>query len=64
MTDIALRQQLRKAEERAADAERRAYHAEAALTLATTRMRQAEETMRGMVEDWCECVSCSMRRSA
>ncbi len=63
MNDMALRQKLRKAEDRAEDAERRAFHAEASLNLATIRMQQAEQTMRGMVADWCECISCSKRRS-
>lgn len=63
MTDIAIRQQLRDAEDAATDWRRRAEHAEAQVKLAGERMRQAEDTMRGMVSDWCECFTCSKRRS-
>lgn len=61
--ELALRQKLRAAEESAEYWKRRAEHAQAQLHMATLRMQQAEDTMRGVVGDLCECIGCSRRRA-
>lgn len=64
MTDIALRQRCRDAEEAAEHWQRRAEHAEAQIKLARDRMLQAEDTMRWIVGELCECVGCNRRRAS
>lgn len=59
-----LEQKLRAAEESAEDWKRRAEHAQSQLHMATLRMQQAEDTMRGVVGDLCECIGCSRRRAS
>lgn len=59
-----LEQKLRAAEDEAAAWKRRAEHAQAQLHMATLRMQQAEDTMRGVVGDLCECIGCSRRRAS
>ena len=62
--ELALRQKLRAAEDEAADWKRRAEHAQSQLGMATLRMQQAEDTMRGIVGELCECVGCNRRRAS
>lgn len=61
--ELALRTKLARAEETIEDLTRKLDHAQSQRKLATIRMQQAEDTMRGIVWQLRECVGCSKRRA-